>query len=573
MNQNKDGVESLPSHRQFRAYDEILSLEEAQQLISVETTGKFAGRCTINPEWLKNQYVDNLKSSESIARMLHNLCTGATVAKNLKRFGITRTSEQQQAARRLVANQVATELQRVQGVSNVSQLEEIKQKKQATTLKHYGVPFGAQCTEVRTKMQNTCLSKYGTPYGGTTPEALQKKRDTCMQKYGVPDIHQSQEWQAQRRGMSLDEWMAYRNTKKPFQTLTPDEKQQRQRDSLERHLQIYGSTRHDAPLKLERERETCMQKYGVPYPCMTKQARARSSNNSRPNQIFESLLKNFQISYEREFVVDDRSYDFKVKDVLVEIDPSATHNCTWEDRTSVQGDRFYHQKKSKLAASRGYRCIHVWDWDDLELVASQLLSKQVVYARSCTLVELSREEADHFLTSYHLQGTCKGASVRLGLLYEGELIEVMTFGKPRYNKKYQWELLRLCTKVRWSVVGGTQKLFKSFERKAAPTSIVSYCDKSKFEGAVYKQLGFQLLRQGAPSRHWYRAATEQHITDNLLRAQGADRLVGTSLGRGTSNAQILRDNGFVEVYDCGQDSWEWINLEYYNGSMEKGSEG
>ena len=45
-----------------------------------------------------------------------------------------------------------------------------------------------------------------------------------------------------------------------------------------------------------------------------------------------------------------------------------------------------------------------------------------------------------------------------------ELIEVMTFGKPRYNKKYEWELLRLCTKFGYIVSGGANKLIKYFIR-------------------------------------------------------------------------------------------------------------
>lgn len=49
-----------------------------------------------------------------------------------------------------------------------------------------------------------------------------------------------------------------------------------------------------------------------------------------------------------------------------------------------------------------------------------------------------------------------------------------------------------------------------------------------------------------------------HITDNLLRQQGFDRLVGEEFGvygKGTSNEEIMLENGFVEIYDCGQSSY------------------
>ena len=123
---------------------------------------------------------------------------------------------------------------------------------------------------------------------------------------------------------------------------------------------------------------------------------------------------------------------------------------------------------------------------------------------------------------FHLQGTCKGQSVCYGLFYKDELIQLITFGKPRYNKKYEYELLRLCTSSDFRVVGGSEKLFKHFENVLQPMSIISYCDNSKFNGNVYKRLGMTLLDYGQPSKHWYNMKTGKHITDNLLRQRGFD---------------------------------------------------
>ena len=64
----------------------------------------------------------------------------------------------------------------------------------------------------------------------------------------------------------------------------------------------------------------------------------------------------------------------------------------------------------------------------------------------------------------------------------------MTFGKPRYNNKYQWELLRLCTQPKYRVVGGASKLFQYFIKIYNPESIISYCDRSKFNGSVYENI-------------------------------------------------------------------------------------
>ena len=133
----------------------------------------------------------------------------------------------------------------------------------------------------------------------------------------------------------------------------------------------------------------------------------------------------------------------------------------------------------------------------------------------------------------------------------------MTFGKPRYNSEFQYELLRLCSKPGFIVVGGASKLFKYFLDNYKPESIISYCDLAKFSGKVYESLGMKRIGESRPSCHWYNIKTHQHITDNLLRQRGADQLLGTKDGKGTSNKEIMIREGFVEVYDCGQATYVW----------------
>ena len=84
------------------------------------------------------------------------------------------------------------------------------------------------------------------------------------------------------------------------------------------------------------------------------------------------------------------------------------------------------------------------------------------YARKCKLRVIEQKDANVFLKRYHLQNGAKMQRVCLGLFYEGDLVEVMTFGPPRFNKNFEWELIRLCTKTGIRVLGGSQKLWKHF---------------------------------------------------------------------------------------------------------------
>ena len=130
----------------------------------------------------------------------------------------------------------------------------------------------------------------------------------------------------------------------------------------------------------------------------------------------------------------------------------------------------------------------------------------------------------------------------------------MSFGISRYDKNYDWELVRLCTHKDYKVVGGAERLFKHFINEHLG-NIVSYCDNGKFDGEVYKRLGFEMVKYGQPAKHWYKSGI--HILNSLLVQRGYDQLFGTSYGKGTSNDELMKQNKFVEIYDSGQTKWVW----------------
>ena len=277
---------------------------------------------------------------------------------------------------------------------------------------------------------------------------------------------------------------------------------------------------------------------------------------SAANSFFKNLLDQNGIDYEIEFPIHRKQYDFKVENTLIEINPSITHNSTFGVYNDPPKDKLYHLEKSKLASLNNFRCIHVWEWDDFDKIINLISNKKKIFARKCHIKEVSISESKIFLENNHLQGSCNGQSVRLGLYYQNELVQLMTFGKPRYNKNYEYELLRLCTLNHLLIVGGAEKLFAHFIKNYSPKSIISYCDNSKFTVSVYYKLNFDLISFGTPSKHWFNLKTKQHITDNLLRQRGFDQLFGTAYGKGTSNHDLMIQHGFVEVYDCGQSSFK-----------------
>ena len=306
---------------------------------------------------------------------------------------------------------------------------------------------------------------------------------------------------------------------------------------------------------LEKARQTCLERYGVEWACQRQEARLKGQN-SNANIEFEELLKENNLEYEREFPIGSYSYDFKVGKYLIEIDPYATHNSTWGIRNNPPKSSNYHKQKSDLAKEKGYFCIHKFDWDEAQKIINLLHQKKQIGARECQVKVVTKEEAKEFINCYHLQDYAKD-TVRLGLYYENSLISIMTFGKPRYNKKYDYELIRYCPAL--NVIGGSEKLFVHFINEYKPASVISYCDEAKFSGNTYIKLGFELIRAGRPAKHWYNPKTQRHITDNLLRQRGFDQLFKTNYGKSSNNQELMLNSNFVEIYDCGQATYVWHN--------------
>lgn len=211
----------------------------------------------------------------------------------------------------------------------------------------------------------------------------------------------------------------------------------------------------------------------------------------------------------------------------------------------------YRQRvKTEVANEHGYRCVHIFDWDNIDAVISIINKNTIrVYGRNCNILEVNAKDANAFFSENHLQSTCRGILKCYALEYQGDIVQMMAFDKPRYNSNYDWELLRLCSKSGVSVIGGASKLYTHAKRNEV-SNIISYCDYSKFNGNVYHNIGMKFLRKTKPSKVWSKG--KNRITSNMLNNLGYDKIFGTDYGKYSNNEELMIKNGWLPVYDCGQ---------------------
>ena len=224
----------------------------------------------------------------------------------------------------------------------------------------------------------------------------------------------------------------------------------------------------------------------------------------------------------------------------------------------------YQQMKSKLAEEQGVFLYHIfeYEWQNPIIqhkILNQLknlfkLNTRTIYARKCEIREVGYYEAKEFLDLNHLQGSDK-SPVRLGLYYENELVALMTFCKPRFNKNYDWELGRFCCLADTNTVGGASKLFKYFLKNYNPKNIISYSDIAKTQGGLYSNLGFKLQSISKPNYVWY--ANGETLT--RYKCQKYKLVEKYPQYKDLSETQIMESLGYIKVHDCGNKVWVYQN--------------
>lgn len=411
-----------------------------------------------------------------------------------------------------------------------------QQTREKNNLEKYGVKDNFHIPEIREKIKKTILEKFDVEYPTQSPEVIKTRKKNNLKKYGVEETASLE---------SVKE--------KIFQT------------NYERYARMTESQKHIQNYELLTEKYTkenfikdskfliddfldffnLSPKSGTNYKRRFNitQPNKTSTIPSKPQQsLFEWIPTENKVSNTRQ-IIKPYELDIYLPDIKLAIEYNGSY---WHS----DKNKNYHLNKTELCNEKGIQLFHIFDFDNLDIWKSMISNKlglnTKIYARKCIIKELEYKEVKDFLNINHLQGTCN-SKINLGLFYNDELVEVMTFGKPRFNKNYDYELLRLCTKKYYSVIGGASKLFNYF-LKNYKGSIISYANRRFSNGNIYRQLGFTELKKTEPN-YWYadgknvysRYKCQKHKLPKLLK----------TFKQELSEFENMTLNGYLRIYDCG----------------------
>ena len=223
------------------------------------------------------------------------------------------------------------------------------------------------------------------------------------------------------------------------------------------------------------------------------------------------------------------------------------------------------KNKMNAANKKGIRLIQIFEdeyYEHKDIVLNKLKhilgkdTSEKAYGRLCEVKEISSDEKNKFLNTYHIQGT-DNSTIYLGLYYKNILVSVMTFSNSRMGigkrKKVSnvYELVRYATNSNFIVIGGFGKLLKYFETKYKPTELYSYadlrwCDK---DNNIYIKNNFVLSHINRPN-YWYCYGKKRYHRTAFMKCNLKNKfpdLYDESL----SEKEIMSKTAFFRVYDCG----------------------
>lgn len=222
----------------------------------------------------------------------------------------------------------------------------------------------------------------------------------------------------------------------------------------------------------------------------------------------------------------------------------------WLDTPSQRKGPKYHLNKTELCEKEGYHLVHIFSdqWEFRRPVVESMIrsklgvSSRKIPARKCRIVEVPVHIRRNFIDRNHLQGDSP-ARICYGLEFEGELVALMSFGKSRFNKAADWELIRFASGD-CNVVGGFSRLLTHF-RKNHPGTIISYADRTYSQGDVYLKNGFTLVSV-TPPQSWY---VDPTFTQRYHRSAFSKKKIAH--GDPRPEHEIMLERGYHRIFGCG----------------------
>lgn len=445
------------------------------------------------------------------------------------------------------------------GSSSPSGSPEVAQRRLDTMVEKYGAKVSpktaaaarSRAPQLNQKGRKTLKERHGVCNPGQMPDHREKCAATLVKNYGVDNYYQSQEFKTLASQRNLEKWSALLTSSIALIDIA---------DNIEKQS-IFENPNKEIKFKCTRcETADIAPSETVKWRLINTGTPCRSCGGISSGSVKQQKLHDFINSLGVSTIPNYRLSNNKQIDIVCpehhlgfEFDGLYWHN-------DLRLEKTYHSDKTIAAAAHGIRLVHIFEdeWDyKRPIVESRVkhllgISSKSVFARKCEVKLVDKTTENQFMECNHIQGTARSA-VSYGLYHNHELVSVMSFSKPSVAKGQKnipghWELLRFCSVLNTTVVGGAGRLLSHFIKIHSPEQILSFADSRWSVGTLYQTLGFRECAHTALNywyikgdRRYHRYALRKNASDNQELTEYQNRI----------------NQGYLRIWDCGSSKWVW----------------
>lgn len=426
-----------------------------------------------------------------------------------------------------------------------SQNEKIKNKIKETTLKKWNNENILSCPEIKEKIKQTNLLKYGVDNPMKLEYVVKNLKIKFINKYGTDSYFKTEEFINSNKGKMLTDEDYRKNnllisSDKYYIKYLGNNISLFKCDNFEDHQFTISSDNYHGRIK--NNSKLCT----ICYPI--------SSGSNKQKEVFyfiQDLYKGKIIENWRKLV------NYEIDIYLPELKIGFEFNGLYWHCESKLGKN-YHSDKQIFFKKNGIKIYNIWedDWDfKKDILKSQIknwlgLNDTKIGARKCEIIEIyDNKIVKEFLNNNHIQGYVR-SMIKLGLIYDGELVSLMVFDNLEGRKKMDinnWNLSRFCNKINTNIVGGASKLFNYFIKKYNPERIISYADMDWSDGNLYYKLGFTLSSILKPD---YKYIINGKRENKRKFSKSNLKKIGFNIN--LSESEITKLNNIERIYNCGK---------------------
>lgn len=451
------------------------------------------------------------------------------------------------------------------GVDNVAKVPSIQEKKNNTfKVKYGGHPFSLP--HVKEKVICNNINKYGTNFIFENEDFKERKKAVLLAKYGVEHPMQSPSIKLKAKNNYFEKTGYFSPLQNPKVRLK--QRYQKRKNSWGTFLKQLAYKQIEPLFSLQEFLE--FNKF-YSFRCLRCNNTFETSGTNSQH-IFcncqikksnaENEIKEFLLSLGIENIIEN--YRPKLDGRHLELDlflPEYTlgiefHGLYWHSSTFVGNS--YHKEKLEHFSKHNISVIQIFEneWMFKKEIVKSILRNRLgcsykLYARKCSLKLLTQEEASFFYEINHIQGSIN-ASIHVGLVFDEEIVSLMSFSNSRFDKNYTYELLRFANKLDTTIVGGFSKLlfyFKNNYMKNEET-LLTYCDLRYFTGNGYLVNGFTYLSTTTPNYFYFKRSSlilesrlkfQKHLLPNVLPIFDINK----------TEFENMEINNYYRIYDAG----------------------